>query len=67
MLSKEEALEIARAECERRGHAFAEPVFIRRGPFRTVILTNADVIGGNCRIRINSRTGAITYFWFVSR
>lgn len=67
MISKAEALEIARAECERRGHPFVEPVFVRRGPFRTVVLTNRGMRGGNVVVRIHSWTKAITYFWFVPR
>lgn len=67
MLSKAEALEIARAECERRGLAFVEPVMVQRGPFRIKIVTNAGTTGGNVRMRLNARTGAVTRFWFVSR
>lgn len=63
MLSTLEALRVARAECERRGLPFDEPVKIRRGLRRIRVWTKADAIGGNVVVSLHARSGAVVDVW----
>jgi hypothetical protein len=66
-LSFEEAERIARAEAERRGWGWADPIHrhetLRGFRFRT----NADKRGGNAEIMVRADTGEIVRAWFGPR
>ncbi len=61
-VSRADALELARAECERRGCGSIEPVHVHRRIFGYWILTNADRMGGNISIVIDNCTGHVRSF-----
>lgn len=63
MISMAEAERIARAECERRGWRWREPVLRRRGLRRYRFVTNARAPSGNAEIEVNARTGAVERAW----
>ena len=53
------ALSIARAECMKRAWEFEEQVMIRRSGLCYLITTAAHRIGGNVRMTVDGRSGAI--------
>ena len=63
MLSKTEAMQLARAECERRALPFTYPVKVSRGFRHWRVWTKADSIGGNVDITINPRRRTVTDVW----
>lgn len=74
MLTKDEALSIARAEAEREGWPWIEPVLATpeshgfdspRGCWR--FMTNARVLGGNVNVLVDAETGDIIQKGFVRR
>ena len=70
-ISDSQAIEAARAECERRGHPFLSPVHVSHGlfglGFRLTVLSHADMRGGNCWVDIDPRTGEVLRCRFISR
>lgn len=58
-VSKREAEEIARKECESHGWPWEEPIYVSWGIFSYTVTTNARARGGNCRVQIRKRDGAI--------
>jgi hypothetical protein len=58
-VSKDRAMDIARGECERRGLVWLEPVRVHRHYGNWSVWTNADKIGGNIRIIVDSRNGQV--------
>lgn len=67
MLSKAQAIEIANAECERRELPLLDPVKVTRGPFRIVVLGHSTFRGGNTRVTLHARTGAVLRVGFNPR
>ena len=66
-LTREQATEIARAECERNAWPWQEPVRVSRrllGGYE--VMTNTSAIGGNVFIRI-SRSGKVSGSGFSRR
>jgi hypothetical protein len=61
-ISKEQAKEIARAECARRGLLWQEPVWVHRDFGVWKVWTHADHRGGNLIITVHRGTGAIKAF-----
>jgi hypothetical protein len=59
MVTKEDALDIARREIEARGLPFTEPAKVTARPFTYIVWTGADVIGGNIRAVVQRRTGKV--------
>ena len=66
-VTKEEALAVARQECNRRGWPWMEPVTISRGLFSYRLMTNRNKRGGNVRMRISTRNGSILEAGFAPR
>ena len=59
MVSRDEARELARAECERHGLAFDEPIRVNGGPLHYSVWTRADARGGNAIVSVHRWTGAV--------
>ena len=66
-VSRAEALEIVRSECQRRGWPCMEPVHIREGIRRYEVMTNAGMLGGNVFMRIDTQTGKVLGASFARR
>lgn len=66
-ITKSKALEIAKAEVDRRGLSWDEPVWVRRRWRSIVVWTNANWLGGNIVVHIDSKNGEITHFNVTSR
>lgn len=67
MLSKAEAIEIARAECERRDLPFLDPVSVTRGIWRITVFAHSTFRGGNVRVQLRARTGDVLHVGFNPR
>lgn len=66
-ISKDYAIEIARARCQQEGWPWIEPVHVIAG-FRVYrIMTNAGMRGGNVFVRVDRRTGEIRSAGFARR
>ena len=61
-ITREQALAIARAECERRGYAWEEPVLLEERLREYWIMTRADHRGGNVLIDVDIHTGVVKRF-----
>ena len=59
VISKEEAVEVARKECERRGIPWLEPVKVFRHYGNWSVWTHANHRGGNVRVIVDKETGEI--------
>ena len=57
MISREEATELARRECERQGLPFAEPVSVSSGPLYFRFRTQSNMRGGNVAVQVQRWTG----------
>lgn len=66
-LTKEEAVEIAAAECAARGWPWSEPIVAHRRLWTISIMTNADHRGGNASFLINTRTKKVEKSAFAIR
>lgn len=66
-LTLESAEKIARAECERRGWAWTEPVRARRQLRGYRFWTNARSRGGNAEIVVDTNTGEVRRAWMGPR
>jgi hypothetical protein len=53
VITRTEATELARQECERRGLRFVEPVRVIGGPLRYSVWTRADSRGGNIIVSVH--------------
>lgn len=58
-ITRQKAIAIARAELERRGIKWNEPVVIQWGWVSYGVWTNADVLGGNNWVRVRRRDGYV--------
>jgi len=59
MISRAEAKELARAECERQDMPFAEPVSVSGGPLYFRVRTQTDRRGGNVSVQVQRWTGRV--------
>lgn len=66
-ISRDEAIEIARRECEKRGWVWAEPTAVRWGLRKWTVWTNADGIGSNAVFSINRSSGTVEAARFLRR
>jgi hypothetical protein len=60
MISRREALELARAEVERQDLPWTEPIGVHAGFWNYRVWTNKGTRGGNVIIRVNRRSGTAT-------
>jgi hypothetical protein len=60
-LTREQAAEIARAECERQGWAWEQPVRIHEHLRYYWFWTNAHMRGGNVHIRVDIHDGRVLW------
>lgn len=58
-ITREQALEIARRECERRDLPWQEPVRVMSEFAEWAVWTHADHRGGNVRVIIDKGTGEV--------
>jgi len=58
-VSREQALDIARRECERRGLPWQEPVRVMSELADWAVWTHADHRGGNVRVIVDKGTGEV--------
>jgi hypothetical protein len=58
-IAREEAIAIARAECERRSWNFDEPIAVHQGLKDYEVVTRADSRGGNVRVSVDAATGRV--------
>ncbi len=63
-IERDEALKIARAECEARSWGWRLPILISRGWFNWTIKTNAAAPTNNAYVRIRRRDGVIVLSGF---
>lgn len=61
-ISRDQARELAHAECVRRGIFWSEPVKVHGNFGDWRVWTNADHIGGNITINIDAGSGMIKCF-----
>jgi hypothetical protein len=66
-LTEDQALATARAECERHGWPWIEPVSIRRGIRSYRIMTIKGMRGRNASMTVRIKDGTITYANFIPR
>jgi membrane glycosyltransferase len=59
MISRAEAKELARRECERQGLPFVEPVSVSAGPRYFRVRTQVDRRGGNVSVFVQRWTGSV--------
>jgi hypothetical protein len=59
MISREEAKELARRECERQDLPFAEPVSVSGGPLYFRVWTQSNMRGGNVSVHVQRWTGRV--------
>ena len=67
MITEEQAVEIARAEVERRGRPFLPEIAVSKGLLWYTVWTNAQTIGGSSCVRVGKRTGKVLSYWYVPR
>jgi hypothetical protein len=66
-ISKEHALETARARCAQEGWPWVEPVRVNVDLREYHVMTNAEMRGGNVNIRIDRRSGEVRSAHFARR
>jgi len=66
-VSRDDALDVARAECQGRAWPWHGRVLVHEGLTYWHFMTNADSRGGNVNIWVDSRTGGITKAGFARR
>jgi hypothetical protein len=66
-ITVEEAVRIARAECDARGWPWQEPISVHRGLWTIHVRTNTEYRGGNASVIINARTGSIKGSGYMNR
>lgn len=57
MITRIQATELARQECERSGLSFVEPVRVIGGPLRYSVWTRANSRGGNIIVSVHRWSG----------
>jgi hypothetical protein len=57
MITRAQATELARQECERRGLSFVEPVRVIGGPLRYSVWTRSNSRGGNVIVSVHRWNG----------
>ncbi len=67
VISRHQALALARAECDARGWPWREPVHVARGLGSYHVMTNARSRGGNVNIRIGVASGQVISATFAQR
>jgi|GEM_PF-2798085 len=67
VLTKEDAVKIAKLECESRKTSWIEPIHLAEHVRSYSIMTNSGYRGGNAIIVIDVTTGNVTHFAFVPR
>ena len=60
MISRAQALELARAEVARKGLQWVEPISVHGGIWNYSVWTRSKSRGGNVIIRVNRRSGIAT-------
>jgi hypothetical protein len=66
-LSRQQAIKLARAESERRGWPWTEPVAVSESVGHYRIWTNRGRRGGNVIIRVDVETGEIKHASYAAR
>jgi len=61
-VSRETAIELARKECESRGHPWEGPIKVYGHWSYYTVVTHADWLGGDARIAVDKRDGRIKGF-----
>ena len=64
---KGKPLEAARRRCLEEGYDWEEPVTVEESWHHYAFRTGADHRGGNAWIRVDKRSGEVTYFAFAAR
>jgi hypothetical protein len=67
VISKDEAIRIAKNECEKRGWGWLEPVEAKRGRKAWKIRTNAFSLGTIAVFSIDHQTGEVLRAGYISR
>jgi hypothetical protein len=67
IISKDEAIKIAKQECDRRGWGWLEPVEIKQGRKAWKIRTNAFSRGTIAIFSIDHQTGAVLRAGYIPR
>jgi hypothetical protein len=65
-MNRQRAREIAQEECKARGWDWIEPIHVHWRLLSYVVVTRADAKGGNARIRVRKRDGAVVSAGFAS-
>lgn len=63
IISRQEALNRAKALCEQEGHLWREPVSVSRRIGHYFVWTHAGWKGGNLGYRVSVRTGDVRRVW----
>lgn len=58
-MTKDDAKEVAKKECDRQGWPWLEPVTVSWGVFSFTVRTNATNRGANVTIKVRKKDGAI--------
>lgn len=58
-ISRDEAIDIARLECQQRSWPFIQPVNCRIGLSTYSIMTNCYSIGGNVYVKVDIHSGQV--------
>ena len=66
-VSRDQAILIARNECEQRSWPWLEPIKVQSKRGTWIIHTNWQARGANARIRVEQDTGAVTEAVFMPR
>lgn len=66
-ITKNEAIQIAREECERREWPWQEPILVYWGIFSFTVRTNTKRKVGNASFRIRKRDGVVIGAGFADR
>jgi hypothetical protein len=66
-ISREDAIELAREECRRRGYPVRDPVKVRSGLLVYGVLIGGDLRGGSPCVSVDKRDGSIRRVWVSTR
>jgi hypothetical protein len=66
-VAADEALQAARAVCDRNGWPWQEPVLVHESPISYWLMTNSRSQGGNCTFVVGMRSARIKKASFASR
>lgn len=59
-VSELEAVGAAKAYCEQHGWSWVEPIEVKLGLRKYVVVTNADGVGGNIFLSVDCATGVVS-------